>query len=476
MLSALRERIRAYRSRLYSIERREVNEVRRWLATTSNLTRVSVLLFVPLLIALVTIVSNTFPQISFLLFPPLASSTYTLFADPEGQYSSPRRMVGGMTLGAFCGWLALEITAAAYHVDPGTMQVHAGGAALAIVFTGIATWVLDLELPTAFSTALLVLLTGSAQLAYLLGVLVSSGLVAGVFVLWRREFYERRARYLYRTTQADDHVLIPMRGEKTVETAMFGARLAAAHDAAKVVLLDIVDEERVAEAERACLEAGAEAPDLEDVEREAADTAAAELERRAARIETRVGVPCEVVVAVDGQDPAGTVFNTAERTNCDLIVTPYEEADDAVTPFVRALLRGPIDSVAFRSATDRTDWKRIMVPVRAANDVAHAMIDYAQRLAGKTGTVSVATCIDHESERRRAENMLANLVETAECRSETRVSRSQIESFIERNDAHYDLVLLGASSDRSAASRFISPPTFSRVGDVETDVAIVHHA
>lgn len=49
-----------------------------------------------------------------------------------------------------------------------------------------------------------------------------------------------------------------------------------------------------------------------------------------------------------------------------------------------------------------------------------------------------------------------------------------MESFIERNDSHYDLVLLGASTDRSAASKFFSRPTYERVADLDTDVALVH--
>jgi nucleotide-binding universal stress UspA family protein len=70
--------------------------------------------------------------------------------------------------------------------------------------------------------------------------------------------------------------------------------------------------------------------------------------------------------------------------------------------------------------------------------------------------------------------MLANLVETFDGSFETRVSRSSIESFLAANDTHYDLVIMGASTDRSAASRFVSPPTFERIHDLECDVAIVH--
>jgi hypothetical protein len=68
--------------------------------------------------------------------------------------------------------------------------------------------------------------------------------------------------------------------------------------------------------------------------------------------------------------------------------------------------------------------------------------------------------------------MLADLAETVPD-VETRVSRREIESFLERTAPGFDLVVMGASRDRSAASRFVSPPTFARLGTLEADVAIV---
>jgi len=75
-----------------------------------------------------------------------------------------------------------------------------------------------------------------------------------VFWIWRTEFYEKRATILYHSTSGDDHVPVPMQGEHADATAMLGARLAAAHDAGKVVLLDVVEDEATAEAERALLD------------------------------------------------------------------------------------------------------------------------------------------------------------------------------------------------------------------------------
>jgi nucleotide-binding universal stress UspA family protein len=489
----MRRRYRALRRRLRRLERPELRDLRRWLEDAANLRHASILVAVPLLIGLVTWLSNAVGAVSFLLFPPLASGTYTLFADPEGEYASPVTFVGGMTVGALSGWAALEVSARYwYHVPTDQVTVHAGAAALGIFLTAVLTWVLDLETPTAFSAALLVLLVsgnggvpgielaGAGQFEYVLGIAVSSALVAGAFAVWREEVYEQRARYIYRTVQADDHVLVPMRGPTAPETAMLAARIAGAHDAAKVVLLDVVEDAAAARATRSVLDGPADETEPGADEGDAASRAATALEERADHVRTKVGVPCEVLVAASDGDEAATTLEAAREANCDLIVTPYEAAAGTLSPFVRGLFGGGLDVVAFRSVSGRTQWRRVMVPVAytsgAAHSAAHAMVDYAQRLAAPTGTVSIATCIDEESERRLAESTLADLAETVRAAVETRVSRSDVTAFLRRNDAHYDLMFVGASTHRSTASRFLSRPTFERVGDLETDVAVVHVA
>ncbi|WP_458187465.1 HPP family protein [Haladaptatus sp. NG-WS-4] len=496
MFDDLRMRYHAALRRIRRFERREVRQFTRWIEHTRNLTRLTILVVAPLIIAAITWISNTLELVSFLLWPPLASGTYTLFADPEGKYASPTKFVVGMTAGALSGWVALELSARyLYHVQSGQMTIHAGGAALGIFLTVLVTWSLDVEQPTAFSTALLVVMfpftDGSgffAGLVYVLGIAVSSSIVAGVFVLWRREFYERRARYLYRSTKGDDHVLVPMRGDDAEAAAMFGAKLAAAHDAGKVVLLDIVDDTAIEAAEETRGDSStnqklvdAEAADLaseeEVAEAKAADEAAERLETQAHRIRTRMGVPCEVVVTGDGKTSANTVLKTAREVNCDLIVTPYEEKHGGLSPFVRGLFRGRIDAIVYRPGPDndsRWRWKRVLVPVRRASNTAHTMIDFARRLVGRSGSVSVCTCIDRETERRSTESTLADLVEAFSGSFETRVSRSNIEDFLTANDDHYDLIIIGASTDRSAASRFISPPTFERMHEIDCDMAVVH--
>jgi nucleotide-binding universal stress UspA family protein len=475
--ASLLARVSPLLTRVRRVERRELSEFRRWLENTNNLLHLSILLFVPLIIGLVTFLTGRIGTLSYLLFPPLASGTYTLFSDPEGRYADPVRFVGGLTVGAVCGLVSLWFTVLAYG-EPQTATPHPESAALAVFLTGAVTWAVDVEAPSAFSTGLLALVSNPATavsqvesaLAYVVNIFLASVIVAGAFVVWREQFYERRAQYLYETVHGDDHVLVPMRGDDAPRTALFGARLAAAHDAGKVVLLGIVSEapETAIDPEEADI-ATSESADAAQLTGEA-DEAVAELESCAADIRTNVGVPCEVVVAAG--DPVPTTVQAAQNANCDLVVTPYEEDRGLLSEYVRGVFRSPLDAVAFRSVGDTRRWKRILVLVSRPGDTAHAMIDFATRLAGRNGVVSVTTCISNEVERRTAETRLANFAETADGPIETRVSRSDVQSFISANAGSYDLLVLGSSRERSAASRFVSPPTFERIRNVECDVAV----
>lgn len=490
---------------LRRIEHRELAEFRRWLEDTDNLLHLTVVVAVPLLLAVVTAISNQVQALPYLLFPPLASGTYTLFANPESEYASPRRFVGGLTAGALCGDLAFQLVAAISEPTGATFGVQPEAAAFAVFLTGLVTWALDLEEASAFSSALLVLVidpgTGatsvllypgvtvavSPRTAYVGSVLLSTTLVAVVFLLWRERFYERRAEYLYGTTDGDDHVLVPMSGPDAERTALFGARLAAAHEAGKVVLLRVLTDADVDGAvhpadiatdggdQSATSGAGKDGASPEEgydaAEEDAVAEAARTLESAAARIRTRTGVPCESVV-VSGEPGPATV-DAAERTNCDLVVVPHDPDRGVLAEPTRTVFRSSLDAVAFGSTLDVTRWRRVLVAVSRPGDSAHAMVDFATRLAGRAGTVSAFTCIDREVERRPAENRLANVVETVDEPVETRVARDDVESFVEANADSYDLVVLGSSGDRSAASRLVSPPTFRRLRAVDADVAIV---
>jgi len=477
MFEAVRRRVRRFVRRLRRAERRELQDLQNWIEYTGNLRHISVLVFVPLLIAAVTYVSQISREVSFLLFPPLASGTYTLFANPESEYASPLRFVGGLTAGAVCGLLAVRATNW-FAWEAGTPRATAVSAGLAIVAVGTVTWAANIEEPSAFSAALLTLVADYGEVVgYVLGIAVTTSFVAGVFYAWRELFYERRARYLYQTTRGDDHVLVPVTGDDGEEAALFGAHIAGAHDAGKVVLLDVVESDAV-DAARAALDESGESSLAVDAEEQVAGQVAMRLERLASRVRTEVGVPCEVVVASTDASRTTVTLRVARETNCDLVVAPYEERHGSLSPYLKGLFDSPIDVVVFRGGDGDVDrsWRRILVAVGRPGDTAHAMLDFATRLAGKAGTCALCHCIDAESRRRRAEEMLANLVETFDATFETRVSRSSIERFLDANASQYDLVVVGASTDRSAASRFLAPPTFERVTDLETDVAIVHRA
>ncbi|MFB6252192.1 MAG: HPP family protein [Halobellus sp.] len=482
LLDAALERITAVRSRARRIERRELWEFQRWLQNTDNLLHLSIVLVVPVVIGFVTYLSNQIQTLSFLLFPPLASGTYTLFSDPDGRHADPVRFVASLSLGAVCGLISYTTTAWVYG-GVGSALVHPESAALAIFLTGLVTWAGHIEAPSAFSTALLALVTGDVDpVTYVVSVFLAAVFVAGAFVLWRETLYEKRAEYLYETVQGDDHVLVPMRGETAKRTALFGARLAAAHEAGKVVLLEVVSDSDAASVDgRGSTvdetqsihevapfddEEAAAAPKVASKTREAVER----LERCASHIHTRIGVPCEVIVVAG--DPVQATIEAGQNANCDLVVTPYEEDRGTLSPYVRGIFTSQFDTVAFRSVRDRDRWSRVLVLVARPGDVAHGMIDFAARLTGNRGTVSVATCIGSEVERRQAETHLDHLVETVEGNVETRVSRSPVQDFITANADDYDLLVLGSSGERSPASRFVSPPTFQRVQDLECDVAV----
>src|SRR6056297_2205973 len=481
MSSRLWEWYRSGRRRLREFEHRELQAIRRWLEHPDNLLHLSVLVFVPLLVGAVTWLANVSPFVSFLVYPPLASGTFTLFSNPEGRYSSPATFVGGLSLGAFSGWVVLELSVRYWTAAPlEPFEVPAGAAAIAILVTGVLAWALSLEEPSAFSSALLVLVTGVDQVAFVAGVLVSSLLIAGVFVLWRTHLYEERARYLFHSMQADDQILVPVRSDDPESLVLFAARLAAAHDAGRLVLMQTVSTDAIEEtasavaAADAVEEAATAAEATETAETRLTDHHRQRLEELQALVDSAVDIPCEFAVVAQDGSAGETILETAAVENCDLIVCPYETTDDEPSRFVRTILKGPTDAIVFRPSTGRTEWHHVLVMVRGAGETANMMLDFAHRLVDNEGPVSACTCIADAEDRRETEVMLDNLVESFPDPIETRISHSSVPSFLRTNARNYDLTVLGASTDRSAASRFFSTPTFQRIHDVDCDLAIVH--
>ena len=491
MLESLWRRYRAARRRLRQLSRREAHELRRWLEDTENFLHLSTLLVVPLVIGAITWVSNVSPVVSFLIYPPLASGTYALFTDPGSPYADPITFVGGITAGAVSGLVALRATVPFFYpVQPGVFEVYAGTAAFGIFLTSVLTWTLGLEVPTAFSTALLVLVTGSSELTYVVGIVVSSVIVAGVFAGWRRYFYQERSRYLFRSTSGDDHVLVPTRESTSDSIGLFAARLAVAHTSGKVILMETVSESAIEDAtdepgDAASDDAatpireassGPEATAAADAESAVTAAVLERLERRRNQITGTVSVPCEYVVALAADDPGETVVQTAHAENCDLICAPYEtDGDgDALAPHTKTLLTGDVDTIVFRPAHDRTEWRRVLVMVRTSGEIANAMMEFAKRLAAPGGVISACSVISDERERRHAEIVLEDVVDSLSVPVETRIGYGTVPEFLEQNAAAYDVVFVGASTDRPAASRLVSTPTYERIRELDCDLAIVH--
>jgi nucleotide-binding universal stress UspA family protein len=481
MLDLLLYWYRSTQRRLRRFERREIRAFRQWLENPENLLHLSALVIVPLLVGGVTWLANASPVVSFLVYPPLAAGAYTLFANPEGQYASPRRFIGGISAGAICGWLVLEFTGEYWTAVPlGTLQVNAGAAALGVFLTGVVTWLLSLEEPSAFSAALLVLVTGSEQLTYVGGIIVSSLIVSGVFVVWRRHFYQERARYLFQSTHGDDQILVPIRSDAPESLVLFAARLAAAHEAGRVVLMQTVSSETIAETESK-VEAAHSATTAELSDEDVTQTAETQitdqirhrLEALQELVESTVDVPCKFVVVAEDGSTGETILDTSEAENCDLIVSPYETEDGVPCQFVRTLLNGPTDTIVFWPSTGRTEWHRLLVMVRGPGEQANTMLDFAHRLLS-TGTICACSCLSKAGKRRRAETMLDNLVESFSQPIETRIGYGPVEEFLTTNASHYDLTIIGASKKRTAASRFFSTSIFERIHDVDCDLAIVH--
>jgi len=112
--------------------------------------------------------------------------------------------------------------------------------------------------------------------------------------------------------------------------------------------------------------------------------------------------------------------------------------------------------------------------IRTPSEIANAMMDFAQRLVPPGGTISACSVISSERERRHAEMVLEEVVDSLSVPVETRIGHGTVEAFLERNAGAYDVAFIGASTDRTAASRLISTPTHEHIHDLDCDLAIVH--
>lgn len=456
MFDELVGRYRDWRRRLRRTDLADLSPSTRRVLTIGRFQYLTAFVFVPALIAILIFVSNTVDALSFLLFPPLAAAAYELFANPGKPSSTAEGMVVGMTGGALSGWAAVTLDRALFGPSPaGTFEVSVTAAVMCVLITGVVLWLFDVDLAPSFAVALLVLLLDIPPEAYVLSVFLASSLIAGVFLVWHRRIYERRATHLYAATDGSGNVLLSLRRAGTRAVTRLAAQISAGHRSSKLLLLEPAETEPESTGGDAAASVSRLERVAEDVEPEVETISADEPDLR------------------DGGE-AATTRRRAHEANCDLVVVPYETADGGLSPFVRRLFDGDVDVIVARISGPPERWDRVLVLVRRAGRIAHAMVEYARRLAGTNGRVSICTCIETESERRSAEQTCAILAEAFAGQFETRVANESIETFLESNAPKYDLVCIGASTDRSRASRFLSAPTFRRVEDLDCDLAIVH--
>lgn len=412
-----------------------------WVYDATTLIRLSVLVVVPLVMAVVTWLSNISDLVAFLLFPPLAAGTYSLIVDPRD--ASPRLFVGGITTGALSGWAAVIVTesmtgaAVAGAVPP-------AGAAMSVLFAGLTSWMFRLEEPAAFSTALLVLVTGTSEVVYVGGMIASTLMVAGGFLVYRDQVYAPGVEYLYHTIGQAHSVVVPVTDATGTARAHFAAQLAAgAGSRGRIVLLNA--------AEEAPSETG----------RETATEVARELE-------VRYDVDTDVVVT--SRDPAAAEIATvAQDTTSDLIVAPFDpETPEDFLPFVRA----PVDVIGLKTVPDRRSWARILVGISGREQTDRTLVEIADRIGTE---LSLYHYSKPGGRRRERERLLADLLETTTATTDTRIGDTPPDQFFPHAAAGYNLLAVGASMDRRAVSRTVVPPRFYTV-DADCDIAVVNRS
>lgn len=380
---------------------RSLRGLRRWLSDTSNLTHFSVLVFAPFLV-IVLIELGVLSHISYLLFPPLAAATFTLFFEPEDIYSELHRVTVGLWIGAFVGWLMFELI--------GFGGVSAG---LAIFFTGIVTWLTGTEHPSAFSTSILAVVLRTDSFVYVVAVIVSTSFVAAVFYLWKTRFFERRSSILYESTWSDDRILVPVDTEAGPELGL-PARIAGAHENGQLVLVQSV----------------------EDASEEAADR----LEELAAGIREEHDLRVEVAVVQSDRPLHADLLEVVDRYDCDSVFLSWQRRQDID---LQPLFDHRVDVMLLCADGPVERVHDVLVPVPEDRRLSHVLVDIGLRVT--EGTVCISAMIGSEDDRRPTEQRVLDIIDGFDGSFETRVANTggSVVDLICRESTEYDLVVMG---------------------------------
>ena len=410
--------------------------VRARLSDSTTLIRLSVLVVVPLIVAVVTWLSNVSDLVAFLLFPPLAAGTYSLIINPRD--ASPRTFVAGITAGALCGWGAVVITDSVAGGTGGGF-VSPTGAALSVLLAGLASWAFHLEEPAAFSTALLVLVTGTSEAIYVAGMLASTLIVAAGFLLYRDRVYTPGVEYLYHTLDVAHSVVVPVTEPAGATRAHFAAQLAVdSESTGRIVLVGTASE----------------------------DAQAGAIEELGATLEGTYGIDTELVVT-STEPTAAETTTVAQDTASDLVVAPFDPtAPESFLPFLRA----PTDVIGLKTTPNRRSWDRILVGISGREQTDRTLVEVADRIGSE---LSLYHYTKPGEQRQARERLLGDLIDSVTATADTRIGSTPPEEFFPRAAAGYDLLAVGASMDRRALSRAVVPPRFYTV-DADCDIAVIN--
>ncbi|MFB6284390.1 MAG: HPP family protein [Halobacteria archaeon] len=437
-----------------------VTRIREWFSRPNKFHLFTGMMAALILVSFVTELGRSF-DFNMFLVAPLASGTFTLFYNPEGEFASVRKFVGGLTLGAFSGYVSLLILGSA-----------GSTAFMALALTGSLIWVTKTVEPTAFTAAHLALVTGDASFKYVFGIFVATSIIGFCFYVWKTKVYDKRASYLYESTWSDDNVLVPMVGEYEYDLVEIGSKIAEAHEGGRVVLLKVVEDSDL---------------DVSD-----------ELEELSEQVRQEFDVFLEVSVVEGNRSDPEVVRNAANRYDCDIVVAPWHAEESQaggkdndgmiqLSAYIRKLFKADFDVAVYRPAGDEiTDiggvvdrgWDSVVTPVKKVNSLAFLIVDIGTRLAGEDGVVTVSRAIGKNEKRNAVQDELFNLTNSFRGRFETRVasvSGTSAREFIVRESREYDMMVIGASSGLGIASRFLKTPTVELIAeDIDIPVVVVN--
>lgn len=148
-------------------------------------TRLVGVVLVAIVLGGVTALANAVHHLGYLLFPPLAAASYSLFTRRDA-WGFPWDVPVALTVGAAAGWLAIVVVTTVHHVPEKPFTVSPAVVILTVLVAGVVLHALSIELPPAFAVGLLLPFAGVSPAVYTLNVALASTLVAACYYGWQQ--------------------------------------------------------------------------------------------------------------------------------------------------------------------------------------------------------------------------------------------------------------------------------------------------